>query len=290
MKLRRTFTVLVSGLALLATVATANASVAPLLPGATPWAGHQVVELTFSTPSWYTDTLASRAHAAGLTGAGVAIPDGINYPTSGLLFQGIRPGAWILEPAGCTANFVFGSPGNYAIGTAGHCAEVGDEVTIVAAPEVLMTIGKVVKSVDNGIGDDFALIDIYPAMQQHVRPSMAYFGGPTAAGNPQVGDLVEHAGHGLVIGAGGTPRAGLVTYRGEGDNPGSDAFAWAGAASPGDSGSPVRLVTGQAAGDLTHLVVGTPYAPGFIAGTSIERMLKIAGKPLATAPDGPAPT
>jgi hypothetical protein len=290
MKLRRTFPVLASALALLATGATANASVATVLPGGTPWAGHRVVELEFQTPSWYTDALASRAHAAGLKGVGVAIPDGVNYPTSGLLFQGIRPGAWILEPAGCTANFVFGSPGNYAIGTAGHCAEIGDEVTIVAAPELLMTIGKVVKSVDNGIGDDFALIDIYDAMQQHVRPSMAYFGGPTAAGDPQLGDLVEHAGHGLVIGTGGTPRAGVVSYRGEGDERGSDAFAWAGAASPGDSGSPVRLVTGEAAGDLTHLVVGTPYAPGFIAGTSIERMLQIAGKPLATAPDGPDPS
>lgn len=287
MKLGRSLTVLASALALVATAPAANA----LLPGTpTPWAGHKVVELKFATPSWYTDALASRAHAAGLKGAGVAIPDGVNYPTSGLLFQGIRPGAWILEPAGCTANFVFGSPGNYAIGTAGHCAEVGDEVTIVAAPEVLMTIGKVVKSVDNGIGDDFALIDIYDAMQQHVRPSMAYFGGPTGVGDPQVGDVVEHAGHGLVIGTGGTPRAGVVTYRGVGEERRSDAFAWVGAASPGDSGSPVRLVSGEAAGDLTHLVVGTRYAPGFIAGTSIERMLKIAGKPLATAPDGPDPT
>jgi hypothetical protein len=47
-----------------------------------------------------------------------------------------------------------------------HCANVGDEVTIVAAPGVLMNIGKVSISRDNGIGDDFALIDIYPAMQQ----------------------------------------------------------------------------------------------------------------------------
>jgi hypothetical protein len=290
MKLRRTFTMLASAIALLATGATASASVTTVLPGATPWAGHRAVELKFATPSWYTDALATRAHTAGLKGTGVAIPDAIDYPTSALLFQGIRPGAWILEPAGCTANFVFGSPGSYAIGTAGHCAEVGDEVTIVAAPDLLMTIGKVVKSVDNGIGDDFALIDIYPAMQQHVRPSMAYFGGPTGIGDPQVGDVVEHAGHGLVIGTGGTPRAGVVTYRGEGDEARSDAFAWVGAASPGDSGSPVRLVSGEASGDLTHLVVGTPYAPGFIAGTSIDRMLKIAGKPLATAPDGPDPT
>jgi hypothetical protein len=125
-------------------------------------------------------------------------------------------------------------------------------------------------------------------MEQYVNPSMAYFGGPTGVGSPQPNDVVEHAGHGLVIGTGGTPRAGVVVYRGKGD--GGDAFAWVGAASPGDSGSAVRLANGQAAGDLTHLVVGGPYVPGDVAGTTIERMLTIAGKPLATAPDGPDPT
>ena len=34
---------------------------------------------------------------------------------------GIRPGSWMIAPAGCTMNFVFGSPGSYSIGTAGHC-------------------------------------------------------------------------------------------------------------------------------------------------------------------------
>lgn len=286
MKIRRTLTVLVSALAMLATATAANAAIPNL---SDPFAGAKFIELKAPTPSWFTAELAAEAHAAGLRGKGVAIPDGVNYPTSGLLFTGIRPGAWILEPAGCTTNFVFGSPGNYSIGTAGHCGSVGEEVTLIAAPEVLMTIGKVVKSVDNGVGDDFALIDIYPEMQQYVNPSMTYFGGPTAVGSPQVGDVVEHAGHGLVIGTGGTPRAGVVVYRGPGDEGGSDAFAWVGAASPGDSGSAVRLASGEAAGDLTHLVVGGPYVPGDVAGTSIERMLQIAGKPLATAENVPDP-
>jgi hypothetical protein len=101
-----------------------------------------------------------------------------------------------------------------------------------------------------GIGDDFALIDIYPEMQQYVNPSMAYFGGPTAAGDPQFGDIVQHSGHGVVIGTGGTPRAGVVVYRGAGDTNSADAFAGDGAASPGDSGSAVRLANGETAGDL----------------------------------------
>ncbi|GAA5124874.1 hypothetical protein [Haloechinothrix salitolerans] len=253
-----------------------------------PFAGAIVSELIAPKPDWYTDALHTKVVAAGKQGESVPIPDAVDYPTSGLAFTGIRPGAWIIAPAGCTTNFVFGSAGNYSIGTAGHCTEVGDEVTLIAAPGVLMNIGETVKSVDNGIGNDFALIDIYPAMQQYVTPSMAYFGGPTSKGDPRFGDLVEHAGHGLVIGTGGTPRAGVVVYRGSGEN-GGDAFAWDGAATPGDSGSAVREATGEAAGNLTHLVVGDKYAPGVVAGTSIDRMLRIAGKPLATAPNLPNP-
>lgn len=245
------------------------------------------VELKAPQPDWYTPTLHQRVLEAAKTGDSVPLPDGVDFPTSGLAFTGIRPGAWIIAPAGCTTNFVFGSASNYFIGTAGHCTKVGDEVTIVAAPGVLMNIGTTVKSVDKGVGNDFALIDVRPSMEQYVNPSMAYFGGPTSAGSPKSGDVVEHSGHGLVVGTGGTPRAGVVVYRGRGD--GGDAFAWAGAASPGDSGSAVRLANGQAAGDLTHLVVGGPYLPGDVAGTTIARMLQIAGRPLATAPNVPDP-
>lgn len=255
-----------------------------------PQADGEAVELSAPQPAWYTEQLHAKAVEAAEQGEGVPLPDSADYPASGLAFAGIRPGAWMIAPAGCTMNFVFGSARQYYIGTAGHCTEPGDEVTIVAAPGVLMNIGTTVKSVDNGIGDDFALVEIRPEMAEHVNPSMTYFGGPTGEGSPQPGDIVEHAGHGLVIGTGGTPRAGVVAYRGPGDEARSDAFSWVGAASPGDSGSPVRLADGTAAGDLTHLVVGTPYAPGEVAGTSIERMLEIAGKPLATAPDLPDPT
>ncbi|MQA64134.1 MAG: hypothetical protein GEU86_22365 [Actinophytocola sp.] len=290
MNFRRIFVAL-AATAVMLTAGVAAHAAAPGLPGplADPFAGATVTELIAPKPSWYTDALHAKAVAAAEKGEGIAIPDGVDYPASGLAFTGIRPGAWIIAPAGCTTNFVFGSAGNYSIGTAGHCAEVGDEVTLIAAPGVLMVIGKTVKSVDNGVGDDFALIDIYPEMQQYVNSSMTYFGGPTSVGSPQFGDVVEHAGHGLVIGTGGTPRAGVVVYRGPGDDDRGDAFAWDGAASPGDSGSAVRLATGEAAGDLTHLVVGGPYVPGVVAGTSIERMLRIAGKSLATAPNVPDP-
>jgi hypothetical protein len=284
MRIRRLLLAVSAALVLVVPGTTARAAL-PSVPGAT---GPRYVELEAPRPDWYTPSLHAQVVAAGERGESVPLPEGVDYPTSGLAFTGIRPGSWIISPSGCTANFVFGSASNYFIGTAGHCADVGDEVTVIAAPGVLMNIGTTVRSVNRGVGNDFALIDVRPAMEQYVNPSMTYFGGPTGAGDPRPGDVVQHAGHGLVIGTGGTPRAGVVVYRGRGD--GGDAFAWVGTASPGDSGSAVRLANGRAAGDLTHIVVGGPYVPGNVAGTSIARMLTIAGKPLATAPDGPDPS
>ena len=266
----------------------AVAAFALTLPiGPAPARTVQAIPLSTPRPAWFTADLVRQVHEAGRQG--VALPAGVSVPASSLAFSGIRPGAWILFPAGCTTNFVFGAPGNYHIGTAGHCANVGDPVTIVALPGVLMEIGTTVKSVNNGIGDDFALIKIRADMQDLVNPSIAHVGGPTGVGNPQVGDIVLHSGHGVVIGTGGTPRAGIVTFRGPGENAG-EIFGWNGLSTPGDSGSAVRLLGGAAAGDLTHLVVGTMYAPATIAGTTIHRMLQIAGLPLATAPAVPDPT
>jgi hypothetical protein len=279
MTIRRMLAVLVAAAAALVTTGPAVGSPVVAVPLSAP------------TPTWYTADLHAQVLEAATRGEGVALPAGAeaDVPASGLAFTGIRPGSWMLFPAGCTLNFVFGSPGSYAIGTAGHCTNVGEEVTIVAAPGVLMNIGTTTRSVNNDVGDDFALISIRPEMQEHVRPSMAYFGGPTGAGDPQFGDVVQHTGHGLVIGTGGTPRAGAVVYRGPGENAGSDAIAWVGASAPGDSGGPVTLLGGAAAGNLTHLVVGGPYVPGDVAGTSISRILSIAGMPLATAPAVPDP-
>lgn len=287
MNILRVGAAVLAAAALMASTATAaQAETKDVQPTGT-LVGVTTKELTAPQPDWYTDELHARVLAAAGSGDGVALPDGAAYPSSALAFTGIRPGGWIIAPGGCTTNFVFGSPGDYSIGTAGHCTDVGDEVTMVAAPGVLMNIGTTVRSVDNGIGDDFALIDVHPEMQ-HVNPWMSYFGGPTGSGDVGAGDVVLHAGHGLVLGSGGTPRAGLATFRGDGEHAG-DAFAWLGAATPGDSGSAVRTLDGAAAGNLTHVVVGGPYLPGTVAGTSIDRMRQLAGKSLATAPSLPDP-
>jgi hypothetical protein len=246
--------------------------------GAVPFGDGYAVPLKAAQPSWFTDELAAEVDAAN--GAPVAAP--IDAPLPGEI--GIRPGSWMIAPAGCTMNFVFGSPGSYSIGTAGHCGKVGEDVVLLTlapggANPVLVELGTVQKSVDGGIGNDFALVSIRPELQSWVSPTIAVVAGPCGSYTGSGPEAVFHYGHGLAIGTGGTPRAGLA-LRWE-----SDAFGWTGAAIFGDSGSAVRVNTGmQAAGDLTHLVVDSRWLPSYIAGTRMSRILTIAGQPLANSP------
>jgi hypothetical protein len=246
--------------------------------GAVPYGTGHAVPLKAATPAWFTDELAARVDAAN--GAPVAAPS--DAPLPGEI--GIRPGSWMIAPAGCTMNFVFGSPGSYSIGTAGHCGKNGEDVVLLTlapggANPVLVELGSVQKSVDGGIGNDFALVSIRPELQSWVSPTIAVVAGPCGSYTGSGPEPVFHYGHGLAVGTGGTPRAGLA-LKWE-----SSAFGWSGAAAPGDSGSAVRVNTGmQAAGDLTHLVVDTTWLPSYIAGTRMSRILQIAGQPLANSP------
>ena len=230
------------------------------------------VKLEARRPSWLTNRLWTRTIRA--RGAPVAAPG--NAPLPGEV--GIRPGSWMIAPAGCTMNFVFRkSDGTLAIGTAGHCVDrVGQHVVLLTvAPgggnPVLVDVGTVKVLHDNGIGDDFALVSIRPALYSWVFPTIAVVGGPCGEFYGSGAQSVFHYGHGLAIGTGGTPRAGAaLTWR-------ADAFGWAGASVFGDSGSAVRIGDFTAAGDLTHLVVNRRWLPSFIAGTRIGKMLRIAG-------------
>jgi len=246
--------------------------------GAVPYGIGHAVPLKAAKPAWFTDALASRVDAAN--GAPVAAPPEAPLPGE----VGIRPGSWMIAPAGCTMNFVFGSPGSYSIGTAGHCGNAGEAVTLLTlapggANPVLVELGTVQKSVNGGIGNDFALVSIRPELQSWVSPTIAVVAGPCGSYTGSGPEPVFHYGHGLAVGTGGTPRAGLaLTWE-------NNAFGWSGAAAPGDSGSAVRVNTGmQAAGDLTHLVVDAAWLPSYIAGTRMSRILQIAGQPLANSP------
>jgi hypothetical protein len=74
---------------------------------------------------------------------------------------------------------------------------------------------------------------------------------------------VFHYRHGLAIGTGGPPRAGVaLTWQ-------ANAYGWDGEGTFGDSGSAVRIDSLQAAGNLTHLVVDPKWLPSFIAGRGL---------------------
>lgn len=240
------------------------------VPGSVTYGNGHAIPLEAARPAWYTKDL--RRKVLARKGRPVMAP--VQAPLPGEV--GIRPGSWMIDPAGCTMNFVFRSGADLGIGTAGHCASNGQHVVLLTvAPggsnPVLVDIGTVVVSHDNGVGDDFALVRINPALHSWVDPTMAVVAGPCGAFNGSGAQTVAHYGHGLGIGTGGTPRAGVaLSWR-------ANAFGWDGAAIFGDSGSAVRIGTLPAAGDLTHLVVDTNWLPSFIAGTRISKILQIAG-------------
>lgn len=241
------------------------------VPGAEPYGSGYAIPLEAAQPDWYTPELRERVLAAD--GEYVAAPAGAPLPSE----VGIRPGAWMIDPSGCTMNFVFQSGTRLGIGTAGHCTSVGDEVVLLTTlpnnpgRSGLVNIGRTVVSHDNGVGDDFALVEIDPTLNADVDPTTALIGGPCGQYTGSGPETVAHYGHGLAIGTGGTPRAGIaLTWQ-------SDAFGWDGAAIFGDSGSPVRVTDLKAAGDLTHLVVDPKFLPSFIAGTRITKIEQING-------------
>ena len=223
---------------------------------------------------------------------------------AGTGYLGIRPGAWLLLLDGgsvgwCSLAHVHGSPGSYAVTTAGHCGKNGDRATVIAAMgdqgvPVLLDFGRFKASRDGGIGNDYAFIPVEKPYQHLVTPTMAFWGGPrgvftktgAVAGyqlpnnglvpsvsvdpDPFLAQQVVHYGHGAGVGAGGTPRSGTAVHWG------SRHFAFFGAIAPGDSGSGSNTLTGdtvgatmEAAGINTHLYLdgSGKTGLGLMAGT-----------------------
>lgn len=224
--------------------------------------------------------LTALAAAACLAAAGAPAS------ASSLAFTGIRPGTLLMFEAGnfCTANFVFQTTGNVFdqtqqlyLGTAGHCGALGESVTAVFVAAqgnrstVMRVIGTIV--VDDDV-DDFALIELDPALNRWVSPSMAWWGGPTGV-HPAGRSTVTWTGHGGFAG-GAVPRVGQLTgYNSTTIQVANTADA------AGDSGAPVTTVGGLAVGSLTG-VDGLGVPAGTVAtGPSIARMVALAGHPLA---------
>jgi hypothetical protein len=129
-----------------------------------------------------------------------------------------------------------------------------------------------VRSWNNSIGKDFALVKIDPGFA--VVPGVAGALGPTGVfcGDP-VAQPVMHYGHGYVFFVEqGYAKFGEVipdltlVFRFTSPN----GFNWVGYGLPGDSGSGVMNAAGLAVGDLTHglAVAGLPV-PGLNFGTDM---------------------
>jgi hypothetical protein len=255
-------------------------------------------------PSWLTPSLEAKIMAAGTRGVDVRFPADASRAAlevnclgtappyagaDGVSITAVSAGGCMVSPGGCTLNFVFTDGTSNYIGTAGHCVEGGRTVIAQIATRVdptdsvvvtLAAIGSVVKSVNQGIGRDFALIKVDPGFK--VVPGVAGALGPTGVlcGDP-VGQPVMHYGHGYVFFVEqGNAKFGEVvpdlTLLVKFADP--HGFNWAGYGLPGDSGSEVMNDAGLAVGDLTHglSVAGLPV-PGLSFGTDMDGIFSIIG-------------
>jgi hypothetical protein len=255
-------------------------------------------------PSWLTPSLEAKIMAAGTRGVDVRFPADASRAAlevnclgtappyagaDGVSITAVSAGGCMVSPGGCTLNFVFTDGTSNYIGTAGHCVEGGRTVIAQIATRVdptdsvvvtLAAIGSVVKSVNQGIGRDFALIKVDPGFK--VVPGVAGALGPTGVlcGDP-VGQPVMHYGHGYVFFVEqGNAKFGEVvpdlTLLVKFADP--QGFNWAGYGLPGDSGSEVMNDAGLAVGDLTHglSVAGLPV-PGLSFGTDMDGIFSIIG-------------
>lgn len=171
-------------------------------------------------------------------------------PVSGSC-PGIRPGALMTSPAGCTMNFVFTSTGSDRyIGTAAHC--VGGVGQPVYLSGVAGRTGVVAYwGWDRVPHHDFALVKIDADKVAQVNPAMCHWGGPSslATGYQDEPVLLAHYGHGVGAGSYAPTKA----RRGIGTAWNDHAFYMATAGTPGDSGSPVMGIDGKALGVLVTI-------------------------------------
>jgi hypothetical protein len=226
-------------------------------------------------PSWFTKDFQQRVHDAGAGGVRLS-NEQINDACPGFQTSGVQANGCIVS--GCTANFVFTDGTSKFIGTARHCVDaVGQRITMQVDTTTIAEIGSVVTftSGDGEPGNDFALIQIDADVAQKwgVDPRIPVVGGPNGIYTGCGPEGIEYYGHGYGIAvAQGKPGGGLAT------NWNDDGYGWTGTGAPGDSGSGVVTSSGQAAGDLTHLIVDIGGYPGSnMAGMRATAILRFLG-------------
>lgn len=189
----------------------------------------------------------------------------------------IQPGAQMTAPNGCTMNFVFADQaGRLYIGTAGHCANVGQTVSVGG----LANIGSIVWDSNAA---DFAMAEIKPALYGQVSPAVRHWGGPTGVAAPALLDVVYHYGYGIGYGISELtrPRVGELTQSDD------QEFLIESLATFGDSGSPFINDDGEAVGVVSQFALGQghtdsgPTVAFIIQRAQVEKGLTLS---LVTAP------
>ena len=196
----------------------------------------------------------------------------------------IRPGARMAN--GCTLNFVVTDGTDLYIGTAGHCASLGDALMVDGAPGVHGSL------VFDSTTRDAAFFRIDAGSRGLVDPTMSRFAGPTKGPTgvnvrgALVGELVYHYGHGVSAGSMEETRARAGPVVLGSDNPigalRSNQFLFVSSANGGDSGSPVRLATGEAAGILVAAGPVLGYNPAVLFAVPFDRAMQELGVALGT--------
>lgn len=195
---------------------------------------------------------------AGLDLTLLAIPDvPTDQPVDTHACTGeVRPGARMTSPVGCTMSWIFrDTAGSLYQSTAGHCtgAGVGQSVSVLGVG----FIGRVVYRVAAGVGNDFGLVKLDPSVHSRVNPTLCHWGGPngiaTPADDETAGlphDVMLHYGWGVMWQDQETRgRAGYIPRTGWS---GDGSVRMRGFTDGGDSGSPMMLKSGKAAGVHTH--------------------------------------
>jgi hypothetical protein len=253
--------------------------------------GAKPQKLRAARPAWFTAEEERKLRSAE---SGVAMAPA-DAPLPGEV--GIRPGSWMISPYWCTMNFIFRKSGVLAIGTAGHCVEAGEPVVLLTlAPSsgvpVLVELGRVLLKRDAGIGKDYALVEIPPKHRPWVFPTLGVVGGPCGIFAGSTPQPVAHYGHGVGVGTGGTPRAGMGfalakdpgIVRGVDWDWDGDSIVWAGLINGGDSGSGVRIGQLPAVSNLTHGIGITGLEPSALAWGTRVTTITSSGWQLVNSP------
>lgn len=269
-------------------------------------------DLRREKPVWMTPAIEKRIAAAGTEGVHVSTIEGwLRQGVGGreLVHQdvlvpcfngdprpGVSAGACQVAPYGCTANFIFRkgdtpfaefSDGRtYFIGIAGHCVDHANQPVFMEVENgVVAKIGEVEKVLKGnigrngrgygGLGNDYAIIEIDQGLKVNPGMPAASGGGPQGIYTGCEAVPVKYWGHGYALAVGpGKTEGGLAT------NWNDRGFGWTGVGFPGDSGAGVLVAgTNQAAGDLTHLLIGIDrkYPGSDLIGTRVTRALTWMG-------------